>query len=222
MRHLRKGPEPESLTRYRLGPDATYDGLPQEAKDEIRERLAREQGFICCYCMQRITPAPLGMKIEHWAPQGGAATHHRQLDWKNLLGACKGNEGMPPRAQHCDTRKGDVPLTVSPTDPNCEQRLRFLPDGTVASDDPAIDNDLNQTLNLNYAVLKNNRRAVLDALLTTMERKYPGRPWPGAAMERELAQLQQFDEQGMLRPYCQVPIYWLKKRLGRQTRPGRA
>lgn len=205
-----------------MGPDATYDGLPQEAKDEIRERLAREQGFICCYCMQRITPDPQGMKIEHWAPQGDAATRDRQLDWKNLLGACKGSEGMPLRAQHCDTRKGDAHLTVNPTDPNCEHRLRFLPDGTIASEDPAIQADLNQTLNLNYAVLKNNRKAVLDAFREAMEKKYPGHTWPQAAMERELAQLHQFDGQGRLRPYCQVPIYWLKKRLGQLPRPERA
>jgi len=222
MRHFRKGPEPESLRKYRLGIGATYDGLPQEAKDELREQLAREQGFLCCYCMQRIRPEFQGMKIEHWAPQGDPATRHRQLDWKNLLGACKGNEGMPWRAQHCDTRKGDAHLTVNPTEQSCEQHVRFLPDGTVESDDPAVDGDLNRTLNLNYALLKNNREAMLDAFLEFMERKHPGRTWPEASIQRELERLQQADAEGMLRPYCQVPIYWLKKRLGRMATSGRA
>jgi uncharacterized protein (TIGR02646 family) len=221
VRHIRKGPEPQSLLKYRQGAGATYDDLPQGAKDEIREQLAREQGFICCYCMQRITPEPFGMKIEHWAPQGDPATSHLQLSWKNLLGACYGNQGQPPRAQHCDTRKGDTHLTVNPTDERCEQLVRFLADGTVESGVPAVNADLQQSLNLNYALLKNNRKVVLDAFLQAMRRKFPNLTWSDSSMERELMELQQANSEGQLRPYCQVPIYWLKKRLGRLPGPGR-
>jgi uncharacterized protein (TIGR02646 family) len=221
VRHIRKGHEPQSLLKYRLQTGATYDGLPQEAKDAIREQLAREQGFLCCYCMQRITPEPFGMKIEHWAPQGDPATRHRQLDWKNLLGACKGNEGQPWRAQHCDTRKADTPVSVNPTEERCEQLVRFLGDGTAESGDPIVDNELNQNLNLNQAQLRNNRKAVLGAFLEAMERKHSGFTWPPGALEREMAVLQQPNPAGMLQPYCQVPLYWLKKRLGRRGSTGR-
>jgi uncharacterized protein (TIGR02646 family) len=221
MRYIRKGQEPERLLEYRLTPHATYEGLPQEVKDELRERLAREQGFLCCYCMQRIKPEPDGMKIEHWASQSAPSTRHRQLDWKNLLGACKGGEGSPPRQQHCDTRKGDTPIKVNPTDEGCERLVRFLADGTIASPDSAIDGDLNQTLNLNQARLKNNRRATLDGFLEAMKRKYPGTSWSDAALVRELEELIRPDAAGRLGEYCQVPIFWLKKRMGRlgQTPP---
>lgn len=221
MRHIRKGQEPPSLLEYRQEPGATYDGLPQGAKDEIRKQLAREQGYLCCYCMQRIKPDLHGMKIEHWAPQADPSTRHRELDWKNLLGACKGNEGAPWRDQYCDTRKGDAHLTLNPTDPSCEQRLRYLPDGTIASDDQVMNADLSRTLNLNYACLKNNRKAVLDALVNAMHRKYSGHPWPETALEQKLAELQQFSAEGRLQEYCQVPIYWLRKRLGRLAHSGR-
>jgi uncharacterized protein (TIGR02646 family) len=219
VRHILKGPEPQGLRRYRLTPQSAYGNLPREVKDEIREQLAREQGFLCCYCMQRIRAESDAMKIEHWASQTAPSTSHRQLEWKNLLGACCGNEGRPPRDQHCDTRKGEAPLTVNPTEERCEQLVRFLPDGTVESDNPAVQKDLTQTLNLNYVRLKNNRRAVLDSLRESMEREYPGATWSKEAMERELAKLQQPDSHGRLSEYCQVAIYWLRKRIGRHGQP---
>jgi uncharacterized protein (TIGR02646 family) len=216
MRHIRKGHEPQSLLEYRRTPRATYEGLPQDVKEEVRERLAREQGFLCCYCMQRITPNPDGMKIEHWAPQSQSS--ERQLDWKNLLGACKGGEGSPLAEQHCDSHKGNTPIRVNPLEERCERLLRFLADGTIESDDPAVQIDLSQTLNLNYARLRNNRKAVLDAFREFMQRKYSGTTWPQEAMERALTELQEPHRSGMLQEYCQVPIYWLKKRLGQLGR----
>jgi len=221
MRHIRKGQEPPSLVQYRQETGATYDGLPQEAKNEIREQLAREQGYLCCYCMKRITPDLQGMKIEHWAPQGDPSTRHRQLDWKNLLGACKGNEGAPWRDQHCDTRKGDAHLTLNPTEPSCELRVRYLPDGTIKSDEQALDADITETLNLNHARLTNNRKAVLDALVDAMHRKYSDKPWPEAILKRKIEALQQFNAEGKLEEYCQVMIYWLRKRLGILAHAGR-
>ncbi|WP_309894326.1 retron system putative HNH endonuclease [Archangium sp.] len=215
MRYIRKGSEPQGLVQYRLTPGATYGNLPQEVKGELRERLAREQGYLCCYCMQRIRPESDGMKIEHWASQTHPATTHRQLEWKNLLGACKGGEGSPRRDQHCDTRKGDTPVTVNPTEERCERLLRFLADGTIDSDERAVQDDIHQTLNLNQVRLKNNRRATLDAFLEVMAGKRPGATWSEAVMEKKLAMLQQPDSGGMLSPYCQVPIYWLRKRMGR-------
>ena len=220
MRYIRKGAEPQALLEYRLTSHASYDGLPQEVKDELRERLAREQGFLCCYCMQRIRPEANGMKIEHWAPQSDPATHSRQLDWKNLLGACKGGEASAWKDQHCDTRKADTPLKVNPTDEGCERLVRFLADGTVESDDPTIHGELDRTLNLNHARLRHNRKATLDAFVQAMRKKNPNLTWTDADMERELKELAQADSSGRLGEYCQVPIFWLKKRMGRRNRPG--
>jgi uncharacterized protein (TIGR02646 family) len=221
MRHIRKGQEPPGLLKYRQETGATYDD-PRNPKDEIREQLVREQGYLCCYCMKRITTDLRGMKIEHWAPQGDPSASHLQLDWKNLLGACKGNEGARWQDQHCDTRKGNAHLTLNPTDPSCELHVRYLGDGTIKSDDQAIDADLNHTLNLNHACLTNNRKAVLDALVAAMRRKYSNKPWPEDALKREITALQQFNSEGKLEEYCQVKIYWLRKRLGRSAQSGRA
>ena len=47
-------------------PGATYSdaGIP---KDQLKESLLKEQGYLCAYCMSRISEDT--MKVEHWHPQ---------------------------------------------------------------------------------------------------------------------------------------------------------
>ena len=51
MIYIQKGKEPASLTAYKKQAHAYYDGCN---KDDIRENLLREQGYLCAYCMRRI------------------------------------------------------------------------------------------------------------------------------------------------------------------------
>jgi len=108
VRLIRKGSEPRGLLEYRLLEGARYEDLP--AKQEVRAALIRDQHGLCCYCMQRIRDEPGGVRIEHWRSQ--AARPDLSLRWENLLAACPGNEGNPPRAQHCDVSKSDREITV--------------------------------------------------------------------------------------------------------------
>jgi uncharacterized protein (TIGR02646 family) len=105
MKKIIKQSEPRSLVEHRSQANANYDNYPE--KDDLRKSLLKEQGYICCYCMSRIKLDE--MKIEHWQPQTKYIS--RQLDYKNLLGACMGNQGARPQNQHCDTRKGDSEIT---------------------------------------------------------------------------------------------------------------
>ena len=52
MRYIRKGDSPESLLRYARNKNAYYDGYRE--KDDVREQLLQEQGYLCGYCMRRI------------------------------------------------------------------------------------------------------------------------------------------------------------------------
>lgn len=65
MKQINKNQEPQSLQEHRLKWFADYDNYLQ--KEELRESLLKEQGHICCYCMQRIKKDK--MKIEHWRSQ---------------------------------------------------------------------------------------------------------------------------------------------------------
>ncbi|MCY1012284.1 TIGR02646 family protein [Nannocystis pusilla] len=104
MKNIQKGREPAALTQHRQGGGSFED--PGPWKQELRRALLREQGAICCYCMNRIELESL--RIEHLRPQH----EHRaqQLTHRNLLAACPGGQDNPTHEQrdirHCDVRKG--------------------------------------------------------------------------------------------------------------------
>ena len=211
MRAINKGPEPRSLIEHRAKTHSDYDNYTD--KDGLREALEREQRGLCCYCMNRIRADSETMKIEHWQSQ--VCHRDRRLDYSNLLGACLGGEGQLQRLQHCDTRKRDNDLQWNPADPShqIETRLRYEPDGSIRSDDPTFDAQLHQVLNLNLAVLKNNRKGVLDAVLRwwRQERERAQGPVPRGRFLQERDQ--KTGGEGALQPYCQVAVWWLDQRL---------
>ncbi len=104
MKHITKANETISLVEHRVKEFASYDNMPADTKDKLREALLAEQGHVCCYCMKRIYADD--MKIEHWRSQ--KIYPELSLSYKNMLGACNGNEGKPKHLQCCDTYKGDT------------------------------------------------------------------------------------------------------------------
>ncbi len=207
MRPIAKRVEPASLTQHRATPHASYDNYEQ--KDDLRAGLVAEQGAICCYCMQRIQADGTKMKIEHWQCQ--EKHEDRALDYDNLLGACLGGHGRPEKLQHCDTRKGALALSRNPAAPAplVDRDIHYLARGEIRSDSAAFNRELNDVLNLNLARLQHNRKAVLDAL----------REWAdgfGRLRKADIrAELREWEEMedGLLREYAQVAVYWLNKRL---------
>jgi uncharacterized protein (TIGR02646 family) len=218
VRFIQKNKEPSELLQYRQQPGASFLGLNLEQKQAIRESLVREQGYLCCYCMKRIEPTSGGMKIEHWAPQSGPNGDSLQLRWINLLGACNGNQDKCADNQHCDTKKANTPLQINPMEKRCEDLIRFRPDGSIWSEDPNTNRDLNQVLNLNLNQLKNNRKGVYKNfhILWT---KVPTEDWSERFLNKKICDLST-PKDGKLTEYCQVSIYILQKKL-RRLRPSR-
>jgi len=209
MRAINKGYEPTSLTEHRSTPQANYSNYAD--KETLRTFLVNEQRGLCCYCLSRI-PGASGMKIEHWHCQDIYPAE--QLDYVNLLGACWGNQGQPGKHQHCDTRKGNRDVSRNPANPmhQVENILRFEGDGRIVSDNPTFDTELNDVLNLNGAFLKNNRKATLDAFRDTLIKRGT---LPRVTLEKLLRDWNGESHTGELRPFCQVVVYWLRKRLAR-------
>ena len=216
MRVIVKGPEPRSLTVHRKTPYCDYDNYAD--KDVLRRALVTEQREICCYCMGRIRDNPTAMKIEHWHCQ----RHYdgEQLAYRNLLGACCGGEGQPPRFQHCDTRKGDQDLMWNPADPDhhIDTRVRYGVDGHIRSDEQAFDSQINNVLNLNLPFLKINRKRCLNAIIRWwgMEKARLQGPVPRSRFERERDRC--IAGTGALNPYCQVAVWWLDQRLAKMLK----
>lgn len=211
MRNISKGTEPKSLTQHRCNTNSDYDNYPD--KDDLRESLVLEQRGICCYCMQRIRPTSTAMKIEHWQCQ--ARYPHRQLDYSNLLGACLGCQNQSLERHHCDTRKGDHDLAYNPANPthDVERKLTFLGDGTLQSTEVIFDQEINEVLNLNEGILKKNRRALLDSIKDEFMGKNPSK----ADIQKEIRKWNGDLDDGVLEPFCQVAIYYLRKKLQRMS-----
>lgn len=215
MRQIIKGAEPTSLTAHRLKPHCTYLNYPD--KETLRRALVTEQRGICCYCMCRLREGAATMKIEHWRSQ---ANHtDEQLRYRNLLGACLGGHGQPRHLQHCDTRKGDSDIQWNPADArhHIETRVRYELDGSIHSQDVVFDSQLNQVLNLNFTLIKNNRKGILDAVLEWLRREKAriGGPVPRERLERE--RNKHVEGNGQIAPYCPVAVWWLGQILARMA-----
>lgn len=219
MRAITKGQEPTSLTAHRQAPHSDYANYGEKKK--LRAALVAEQRGLCCYCMGRIKAEPALMKIEHWRSR--SRYPNLQLDYRNLLAACPGQVGgismRPTHLQHCDTKKGDGDLEWNPANPahHIETRIRYGVDGSISSNEASFNDQLNNVLNLNLPVLKNNRKSVLAAVLDWWQREKARTrgPVPRNRFVRELNK--RVDGDGELAPYCQVAVWWLQQRLSRMS-----
>jgi len=206
---ISKGTEPKSLEAQRCIPGATYDSPPWD-KALLRASLVGEQKALCAFCMQRIYNDPLKMKIAHVLTQGEHPS--QQLNYGNLVGACKGGEGNPPTGQHCDTLQGASSLCFNPASNGTpiDTTVGYLADGTIKSSDPDVDDALNRLLGLNkIAFLKNGRKATLDKFQMGIPPGTKSRSW----FEKQLAIWSGEDGRSELEPYCGVVIYYLKRKL---------
>jgi uncharacterized protein (TIGR02646 family) len=209
LRTILKGREPASLTEHRLKPGADYESY--EGKEELRAALVTEQRGLCCYCMGKIPGKDGRMGIEHW--HSHAKYPEEQLDYRNLLGVCKGSEGLASQRQHCDVRKADRELSRNPAnrDHRVEDLIQYSGDGTVSSSDVTFNWELNEILNLNVPFLRANRKAVLEFFKCQAKRG----TWSRSQVEKWLRDWNGDCGAGELRPFCQVVVYWLRKRLDR-------
>ena len=210
MKKIIKGKEPNSLTEHKKKDHASYDNYRE--KSDLRASLVRDQRGICCYCMSGITMGTESMKIEHWQCQKDYP--ERQLDYSNLLGSCKGNEGQAQEFQHCDTFKGQSSLSKNPAEKlvNIEDTIQYLGDGTIKSSDPIFNNEIDSILNLNTPYLINSRKAVLDGFKQTLQKKGKLK---NPTIKRWIKEWNGDDRSSTdtLKPFCQVVVYWLRKRL---------
>lgn len=164
---IKKNSEPRSLTEYKKTVNSSFDNLPSNVKNDIRESLLKEQGYICAYCMKRIESPDV--KIEHYK----ARNSENELDYKNLLAVCKGNEGSPKKFQTCDTHKGNDILNINPQDERHILTIFFTRNGEIKSSNDLYQKELNEVLNLNdkYGKLISGRRAALKALQNNIKKK---------------------------------------------------
>ena len=203
MKYIHKNNPPTELIIYRNSAGASYKDMYDNHRDlyELtRLSLAEEQGYICCYCGQRITGFQ-GTQIEHIFAKGTAAYSKMQLDYEtNLLACCDGgklehscNPSILTDHFHCDTKKHNDPIPVTPLQKDCQGKFMFDTNGDILG----VGTDAEATieiLNLNSVLLKNKRKAVLNAYID-----YPVLDW-----QAEYDSLFEKDGLGMFKEFCFV------------------
>lgn len=195
MIYIKKGTEPESLTKYRKEKFAYYDGYKD--KDDVREKLLEEQGYLCAYCMRRIDKEH--MKIEHWYSEEKLSDVER-LNYQNMLGACLGHiEGTKGSDDTCDTHKGKSLIKVNPLDKSTLVHIQYSSaTGAIFADDEDVQQDIDKTLNLNAErhLLKENRKELLNTLITEMRKMQKQGTWNKKVLETTRARYESVDANG--------------------------
>jgi len=220
LKQINKGREPLSLTKYRSSishsdlnrsniyedfKEKTKDGCSKSESHNLRRQLLEEQGYICCYCMSRIDCN--NSKIEHFKPQ----TKYRnlQINYQNLFLACSGGEGKIGKEQYCDSFKGEDELESINLLSSIENYIAYSKLGEISSIDSKIDNELNSILNLNNNILKRNRKESYQRLIQNMNKK----GWTIKDIKHSINKYKTVDSKGKYRPYCEMIVYFLTKKL---------
>lgn len=178
MIYIEKLPEPQELLQCKREGLERYTDLQALTRKAIIKQLYREQKGLCAYCMRRLNEE--NMQIEHYIPQHdeeGNYLSELSIDYHNMLGVCPGGKGTAGYKRNdltCDQHRGNVLMTVDPLKRDSVEKIKYSSNGTIYSDDPDINKDLDQVLNLNCtaARLKENRKAALDSFRASLHRKY--------------------------------------------------
>ena len=141
---IKKNRIPSSLVEYKRTINASFDNLPREVKDRLRTSLLKEQGYIA-YCMKKLEDDSSKVKIEHYV----ARNEENELEYKNLLAVCKGNEGESFEKQTCDTRKGNREIKINPQANSDILTISYTSNGEIKSSNSDYQKDFDDTLNLN-------------------------------------------------------------------------
>ncbi|MDO4273559.1 MAG: retron system putative HNH endonuclease [Eubacteriales bacterium] len=212
MIYICKGKEPNTLKRYRKQPYAYFDGCN---KDDIRQSLLEEQGYLCAYCMRRIDKEQ--MKIEHWYPEY-LLSEQQRLEYHNMLGVCIGHiEGQKGRDDTCDSHKQNTIITVNPCEPKMISEIQYKSkSGEIYSENPVIQKDINETLNLNSIAhrLPQNRKHKLNAVIQELSRKLPQGKWTKSRLENIIKLYSKPDSTGKKAEYIGIVLWYLNKKIG--------
>lgn len=221
---IQKKLEPKEWQEYRNTPGVDYQSIP-----ELVDSLLEEQGYICAYCMRRIPCKDRLYKRngktfvltneEHRIEHMLSRENHddKKLDYSNMVICCPGHIG---NEDHCDRSKGRKDISFSPLDPHFIATLSYKIDGEIVSSVDKYNNELNDVLNLNTPILKENRKSAWEAVKNELIKQKKGSPWSKAFLSKFISKYSSKtlkDGEYKLIPYCGIVLFFLQKKLKQMT-----
>ena len=157
------------------------------------------------------------MKIEHWYPES-ELSEVEKMDYSNMLGVCLGHmEGLDGRYDTCDSKKGNTVITVDPRKKEHIGKIAYRTrTGEIYSEDPAINHDINETLNLNCTkqFLPGNRKSAYEAVIAVLSKNHRHGNWTAADI-MPVKQIYETALNGERKEYAGIVLWYLEKLLSR-------
>lgn len=208
MRPIVRSAEPAAFTTWKSQGSSDWqpgwDNFQKPEKTEVLETLLRDQGFVCCYCEQRVD-ARGGSHIEHLQSRHSAP--HLTLEFTNFLASCQGD--LPKAPAHCGHLKADTALEVQPLMANCREFFIFDSAGGIRpSEDPARKQSARwaiETLGLDIRKLTAMRRAAIDGAVALLEEGVSGEE-----LKRLIAGFDSRDAEGHHTPFASAVVQFLE------------
>jgi uncharacterized protein (TIGR02646 family) len=204
MKRVTKSFPPREFDRYCRRNGSSYKDLSENnilIKDNLRQVLLSDQGYICCYCGQTIDTK--SSTIEHVKCRDNNPS--LQLCFENLLCSCKGGSDKrvhtPVYPLHCGDSKKNKCIEITPLDIDCEDKFNYDEDGVILG----IENKAQSTidiLNLNNAKLKHKRKYAIQSYKWLIDSDVD---W-----SEEIEQLNLKDKDGKFQEYCLVCIKYIE------------
>lgn len=219
MEHINKRiNEPRKLIKFRRrykldekirkGKDKCIDfkDIDQTLKDDLRQILLEDQGYICCYCQKRIPENILPKsKIEHFLCQ--ELYKNKVFDFRNLFIACNGKIG---EVETCDTAKSSAVLTsINLLDSDLSHYFKYTKQGVIYSGEKPINEDL-RILNLNDQNLKKERIAIFESIQFIKNKINSKAGDYNKQIAKEVKKWEDKDDRGMFREFKGVGLYFLR------------
>lgn len=149
------------------------DSDGRDRRQRLRERLIKEQGHICCYCMKRISLND--SHIEHFWPK--AFFPHKDLEYSNMFASCNG-DGTVLLDEHCGHKKDDwwKKDMIPPTEAVVEEMFQYSVDGKIHSAQRKSTTNIAQEMIIQMGLdsfhLNRNRREAIEASEVFDEEEY--------------------------------------------------
>jgi len=185
-------------------------------RTDILKDLLEEQGYICAYCMRKISLATA--TIEHIIGQNyiddnkNAVGKIEDTNYENMLAVCYGN--FCKSETHCDSSRSKYQkkrplLNISPLNKRQMNAIKFSQSGVIyyenIDDESEINFDLNEVLNLNCQNIKNERKKLIKIIKSLLIKH---------KFDKKFAkkELEYWEERNSAyKAYCQVVIFELRK-----------
>jgi uncharacterized protein (TIGR02646 family) len=111
----------KDLTKVKT--DTRWEALKSKTEifNALRESLLKEQGFLCCYCQQKISLEQKTIAVEHLVARSKDAT--LVFEYGNLLASCLGGkkeESEETNEKYCNQGRGSNHLDITPLQEDCE------------------------------------------------------------------------------------------------------